>query len=261
MKQYLFLMAAAALLCSQSATAQNRVKNLYAETQTLKVEQVENLEQSVQLNRYLYAGYNTLCLPMSVSASQLNAKNIRVERLTAIRQEGATVVLYFVDCTDEGMEAGMPYLIYSPVKQYLSVKNTDADRIGTTLKTVRLNDGQGNQIAFGSSWERRTKEGLYGIPAKQNVTPLESVLVRTTADLSFLPTRCGFSWEIQSGTADKLEIRHATAAETTGINNMSGNDHVNGNTMVNIYDLNGRHVAQPAKGVNIINGKKVVSRD
>lgn len=253
MKHYLFTFAAAALLCSQSATAQNRVKTLSADSQTLRVEQVANTEQSVQLSRYLFAGYNTLCLPMSVSAEQLNANNIRAERLTAIQQEGATLCLYFTDCTNEGIEAGVPYLIFSPVKQYLRVKNTDADHIATELKTIRLTDGQGNQVAFSSSWTTKQKDGLYGIPAKQNVEILESVLVRTTADLSFLPTRCGFSWETQSGTADKLEIRHAPA-NTTAIGNVNENVNENGNA----YDLNGRRINHHTKGVNIINGKKVV---
>lgn len=257
LKHYLFAMAMAAMLGSQSATAQNKVKNLYAESQSLKVEQVENQAQPVQLNRYLFAGYNTLCLPMSLSASQLNASNIRAERLTAIRQEGSTLCLYFVDCTDEGLEAGVPYLIYSPVKQYLRIKNTDANRIDSELRTIRLSDDKGNQIAFGSSWEKRSKNGLYGIPAKQNVTPLESVLVRTTEDLSFLPTRCGFNWESQSESADKLEIRHATASEVTAISTLT-NDAVKGQG--DAYDLSGRRITQTTKGISIVNGKKIVNK-
>ena len=246
----------AAVLGSQSATAQNKVKNLYADSQSLHVEQVENQEQSVQLNRYLFAGYNTLCVPMSVSASQLNASGIRAERLTAIRQEGSTLCLYFVDCTSEGIVAGVPYLIYSSTEQNLRIKNTDS-RIDTELKTIRLSDGQGNQVSFGSSWEKRSKSGLYGIPAKQDVTPLESVLVRTTEDLSFLPTRCGFNWESQSVSADKLEIRHITASEATAINALS-NDAVN--NKANAYDLSGRRITQTSKGISIINGKKVVNK-
>ena len=256
MKHYLFAMVMAAVLGSQSATAQNKVKNLYADSQSLHVEQVENQEQSVQLNRYLFAGYNTLCVPMSVSASQLNASGIRAERLTAIRQEGSTLCLYFVDCTSEGMVAGVPYLIYSSTEQNLRIKNTDS-RIDTELKTIRLSDGQGNQVSFGSSWEKRSKSGLYGIPAKQDVTPLESVLVRTTEDLSFLPTRCGFNWESQSVSADKLEIRHITASEATAINALS-NDAVN--NKANAYDLSGRRITQTSKGISIINGKKVVNK-
>ena len=45
MKQLLLTMAAAALMCSTSAVAQNRVKSMYTETQTLKVEQVMNAVQ------------------------------------------------------------------------------------------------------------------------------------------------------------------------------------------------------------------------
>lgn len=255
MKHYLFAMTAAALLCSQSATAQNKVKNIYAEDQTLKVEQVVTTEQPVQISRYLFAGYNTLCLPMTVSSSQLNALGITIERLAAIRQEGSTLCLYFVDCTNEGMEAGMPYLIYSPVKQYLRVKNTDAVNVDTRLNTIRLTDGQGNQVAFGSSWEKRSKDGLYGIPAKQDVTPLESVLVRTTSDLSFLPTRCGFNWEAQSESADKLEIRHISSSEATAIQSTLVNTQDNDAAA---YDLGGRRVNGTDKGLYIRNGKKIV---
>ena len=168
MKRLVLTMAAAAVMCSQSATAQNRVKTMYTETQSLMVEQVESAEQTVQLNRYLMAGYNTLCLPMSLNAEQLQAaaKGVTVERFVGIRQEGTTLCLYFTDCTNSGIEAGVPYLIFSPTAQYLRARNTESDGIDTELKTIRMIDGQGNQVAFGSSWELRSKEGLYGIPAK-----------------------------------------------------------------------------------------------
>ena len=71
MKQFVLMMTVAALMSSQNVLAQNRVKNLYTEAQTLKVEQVVNTEQTVQVNRYLFAGYNTLCLPMSLTAEQI----------------------------------------------------------------------------------------------------------------------------------------------------------------------------------------------
>ena len=129
MKKILLAMMAVAMF--NTATAQNRVKNLYTETQTLKVEQLQDTATPVQMNRYLYAGYNTLCLPVTLNAEQLaaTAKDIRVERLEAIRQEGSTLRLYFVDCTSEGIEAGVPYLLFSPTRQYLKVKNTDANLI------------------------------------------------------------------------------------------------------------------------------------
>jgi hypothetical protein len=250
-------MAAAALMCSTSAVAQNRVKSMYTETQTLKVEQVMNAEQTVQLNRYLMAGYNTLCLPMTMNAEQLQAaaKGVKVERMVAIRQEGSSLCLYFTDCTNEGIEAGVPYLIFSPTAQYLRARNTEADAIDTELKTIRMNDSQGNQVAFGSSWEMRTKEGMFGIPAKQNVPVLESVLISTTADQSFLPTRCGFSWEQKSSSASELIIKHVSDSEATAISTVRVNDSRSNDA---VYDLNGRRTTSNKKGLYIQGGKKVI---
>ncbi len=72
MKQLLLTMAAAALMCSQSATAQNRVKNISTETQTIKVEEVMNREQPVKLSRYFMAGYNTLVLRDDIKVVRMN---------------------------------------------------------------------------------------------------------------------------------------------------------------------------------------------
>ena len=230
---------------------------MYTETQSLKVEQVESAEQTVQLNRYLMAGYNTLCLPMSLNAEQLQAaaKCVTVERFVGIRQEGTTLCLYFTDCTNSGIEAGVPYLVFSPTAQYLRARNTESDGIDTELKTIRMIDGLGNQVAFGSSWELRSKEGLYGIPAKQNVAVLESILMRTTAEQSFLPTRCGFNWEEQSSSASSIEIKHITESEATAINTVEkGVVKADGA----IYDLNGRRINAAKKGLYIQNGKKVI---
>ena len=258
MKKTLLVMMATAMMCI-SANAQNRVKYVYTDVAKLNISQLENTDQTVQLSRYLFAGYNTLCLPMSLSAEQLEAAvpGLKVERLTAIQQEGSTLYLYFTECTSEGIEAGMPYLIFSPKAQYMRVRNTESDGVDTELKTVRMGDSKGNQIAFGSSWEMRTKEGLYGIPAKQNVAVLESVLVSTTTEQSFLPTRCGISWELKSGSADNLMIRHAAAGEVTAIKSATADNRQDNGT----YDLNGRRVSSAAHhGIVIQNGKKVVSR-
>lgn len=259
MKQFVLTTMALAMMCALPAVAQKKtVKNLYTESASLKVEQVQNTDMTVQVNRYLFAGYNTLCLPMTMSAEQLaaSAKGLRVERLEAIHQEGNTLQLHFVDCTNEGIEAGMPYLIFSPTHQYLRAKNTDAYAVDTEIKAVRMEDGQGNQVSFSSSWDKRQKNGLYGIPAQQKVEILESVLVRTTEELAFLPTRCGFSWELQSPTANKLEIIHSNSAAVTAIKNVKTETTYNSN---NYYDLNGRSVGQPTqKGLYIHGGKKVI---
>lgn len=241
---------------STSAFAQNRVKNIYASSDKLDMELMQNNEQTVRLNRYFFAGYNTLCLPFSLTADQLAvaAKDMKVERLAAIQQQGETLYLYFVDCTADGIQAGMPYLVYSPTSQYLRVNNTDVLTYDTELKTVRMSDNNGNVVTFGSSWERIGKAGRYGIPAKQDVTPLESVLIRTSAEQAFLPTRCGFMWDQQSSTAVRLEIKHAALSDVTAINSIAQN---NASDAIN-YDLQGRKATNSSKGIRIQNGKKIV---
>jgi hypothetical protein len=187
---------------------------------------------------------------MSLTAEQLG--DVKVERFAGIRQEGNVLNLYFVECTSEGIQAGVPYLVYSPKAQYLRMKNSEALRVNSELKAVRMNDGKGNTVTFSSNWETVKKDGLYGIPAQQNVTPLESVLIRTQADKAFLPTRCGFSWDEQASSASELCIVHATQAELTAIKNVSVQ-----NTSGNAYDLSGRKVTT-AKGLRIQDGKKVL---
>lgn len=255
MKKLLLAMTLTMAL-STVAVAQNRVKNIYASSNKLDMELMQSSEQTVQLNRYFFAGYNTLCLPFSLTAEQVAevAKDLRVERLAAIQQHGETLNLLFVDCTSEGITAGMPYLIYSPTSQYLRVKNTEALSFDSELKAVRMSDNKGNMVTFGSSWENMVKEGRYGIPAKQDVTPLESVLVRTNADKNFLPTRCGFTWDMQTSTATKLEIKHVAKSDVTAISNTVREKAASADN----YDLQGRKVANTSKGIRIQNGKKIV---
>ena len=250
MKQLLLAMVMATAV-GTTAFAQNKVKNVYASSSKLDIEMLQS-DQTIQLNRYFFAGYNTLCLPMSVSAEQLG--DIKIERFAGIKQEGNVLNLYFVECTSDGIQAGVPYLVNSPKNQYLRVKNSDAMTIDNQLKTIHMSDNNGNVVTFGSGWETIEKVGRYGIPAQQDVTPLEAVLVRTNADKKFLPTRCGFTWDQQNASAKELRIVHLAASEVTTINSIKPQN----TTTENIYDLSGRKVNKTAKGLHIQDGKKVV---
>ena len=257
MKHFVLTLIAATALCSQ-VSAQSKVKSMSANTLKLDVEQLKNDGQQVRLSRHLFAGYNTLCLPMSMTADQLAeaAKDLKVERLVAIKQTGATLNLYFVECTEDGIEAGVPYLIYSPTTQTMNVVNTKSMKINTELKVIRLKDDNGNQISFGSGWENIKKAGRYGIPAQQDVTPLESVLIKTDADKNFLPTRCGFTWDEQASTATDLKIQHlANMSEVTAVTGIKKSQ----TEGAEYYDLGGRKVnGTMKKGVYVVGGEKVI---
>ena len=265
MKHFTLALVAAAAFCSQ-AFAQNRVKNLYTSGTTLNVSMLDDKEQPVQINRTLFAGYNSICLPMSLTAEQLQAaaKEVQIERLISIGQEGSTLNLYFLDCTNEGIEAGVPYLIYSPTFQILHANSTNAEGVSTALKCITKTDAEGNQITFGSSWESVQVEGRYGIPAMQETDELQSILICTNGDKTFLPTRCGFTWDSKSVTAQALEIKHITdaAGQETCIKDLQAQ-----NAVVDIYNAQGAMVKANAninkamqnlpKGVYVIKGLKI----
>ena len=121
MKHITLLLLAAASICT-SAFAQPRPKYVYTSSTTLNVESLQNQQAPVILNRTLYAGYNTICLPMSLSAEQLQAaaKDVQVERFEMVRQEGSTLNMYFLDCTNEGIEAGVPYTVSKCSRLYIA---------------------------------------------------------------------------------------------------------------------------------------------
>ena len=214
MRHITLLLMAAATICT-SAFAQPRPKYVYTSSTTLNVEALQNQAQPVVLNRTLFAGYNTICLPMSLNAEQLKAaaKDVQVERLEMVRQEGNTLCMYFLDCTNEGIEAGVPYLIFSPTFQSLRANTEQSSGINADLKSITKSDNNGNTVTFGSSWETIQVAGRYGIPAQQDTYILESILIRTEGDKAFLPTRCGFTWDQQASDATELEIKHVTSLE------------------------------------------------
>ena len=255
MKKLTLTFLAAATMCA-AATAQPKVKYLSTYTDKLQVEQLQVPGQTARISRTLYAGYNSICLPMSLTAEQLQtaAPGVRVERFAAIHQDGATLCLYFVDCTEAGIEAGSPYLIFSPKTQSLTASTANAKAIGLELNSVRLSDQRGNTVVFGSSWQTLNgSNNRYGIPAKQDVEVLESVLIPTDPDKKFLPTRCGFTWDAQASTANAIQICHINSLSQlpTGITSVSTDKEGKA-----IYDLSGRRATTAKKGIYVVDGKK-----
>lgn len=267
MKYFTLAFVALATICSTAFAQPKLLKTIYASNSKLNVEQLQQSERPVQLNRLLFSGYNTICLPMTLTADQLQqaGKDVQVERLAAIRQEGNVVNLYFLDCTAEGIEAGVPYLIYSPTLQYMRARTTDVMLVADQLQPVTISDKQGNCVTFTSSWEEVAGDGRYGIPAKQDTEVLQSVLTRTLPNQRFLPTRCGFIWNKQATSATELRIKHVTNLNDiqTDIQQLKAED-----AIVDVFDTAGALVRSKvrmsaalnglSRGIYVIGGEKVL---
>ena len=249
-----FYAIACAILMGASATVSAQ-KTVYLSTSsTMNFAKVTEATTNVYLNRVLYAGYNTICLPFSVSAEDLQTlvgEGVMLEKLAKV--EGST--LTFLDVTSDGIEAGMPYLIYSPKTKTVSFKTQDMALL-TQPKALTVGG-----VTMQGLFNTKQEVGLYGIPAKQDVEILESVLVRTEGDKTFLPTRCGISYPACSGIPT---IMHVTSlADVTPISKLMAD-----NAKVTIYSVGGQLVQKNVRindakstltpGVYVVNGQKMI---
>lgn len=216
---------------------------------------VKDNTATVRMNRVLYAGYNTICLPFSVSASDLQkavGEGVMLEKL--VKAEAG--VLTFIDVTADGIEAGMPYLIYSPTKKVASFITGDLNLVEKP-KTITVGGA-----TMSGRFEPTQEMNLFGIPALQDDEILQSILVRTEGDKTFLPTRCGISYPAATETPIIMHVTDMDGA-TTAIAALQAN-----NTRVDIYNTNGTLVKKSvgmndamntlSRGIYVVNGLKFV---
>lgn len=208
---------------------------------------------TVRTSRQFFAGYNTICLPFSLTAEQLTSivgDGVQLEMLVQA-EEG---VLTFLDVTNEGIKAGMPYLIYSPKAQQVTFSTHDTN-LATDPMTINVGLAQ-----MCGRFEPSKEWNLFGIPAQQDKDILDAVLVRTEGDKVFYPTRCGFNY---NGNGIPV-IKHVKSFdETTAIRSLEAS-----NRKVDIYNSNGILVQKNTSlrdakknlktGVYIVNGMKLI---
>lgn len=214
----------------------------------------ENIS-GVRMSRQFYAGYNSICLPFSVSASDLKdlmGEGVMLERMTKV--EGN--VLTFTDVTESGIEAGMPYLIYAPTQKVVTFSTQDMDLVKAPIAVTI------GGATMSGNYAPSKEVGLYGIPAQQDTDLLQAILIRTGGDRIFYPTRCGISYPSSPSTP---VIVHTTNGEgnVTAIQTLLAN-----NTKVDIYTYGGQLVKKNIgmndamnslkSGVYVVNGQKFI---
>lgn len=244
-----------AALTVSAQTTPNRSKYNYVSTNAATLELAKLEQTNSTLLRTLYKGYNTVCLPFSIAAEDVQhmlGADVTVEKAIGATLDGQDFTLCLMDCTSEGLEAGMPYLVYSPKTAFARISN----RTGMVLAqpaAVTLSDGEGNVATWRGSFEQLKPIGSWAIPAVQGEIPAE--LICCTGDRLLNPTRCYLTWE-QQGAASRMVIRHVSGGELiTGLNAATVTTG-NGAT----YNLAGQRIAAPQTGVNIQGGKKVIKK-
>ena len=201
---------------------------------------------NVRLIRTLQTGgWNTFCSPFSISNTDLTAMGITAKTLSSSTFNASTGLLTLNFVNAASIEAGKPYL----VKVNATVQNPTFEGVTTVssatptqttyadfIPTLGLTEVTGN-----------TKEILF-------IGSGNKLLYPETLPGNLKGFRGYFRLKSDAAAASSLSLN--LGEETTGIEN------VNCETITNnrYYDLQGRHVAQPTKGLYIVNGKKAVIR-
>lgn len=253
-------LAALTFAAAETASAQRVITN----TVTPKDLTAYN-EQTVDLSifRYIYKGWNTICLPVSLTETEVNdifGSDCRLETLVGVENNGTNTKLNFKDVKPDGLKANTPYILYSEKENRVcEIRQTEA-YITTGPVELTFTDDKGTTVTFAGATEPGSSEGIYGILVKDNATAAfvdaSSVANGIRASRCFIQMNGGettntlYSNHLDYQMTDVEE--YATA---------SGND-----DLVDVYNISGIKLAtaiSPAsiptlgKGVYVVKGKKI----
>ena len=221
-------------------TAENAMKVNYTLEQTSS-EAITAGTFNVTVDRTFVAGWNTICLPFAVTATEMKAKygeNVALYELTSFTDGN----LQFTKLGEEiGITAGNPYLIYvedaiTESKTFVDAKISATSPVNTVLSGVTFH-GTFAPIAAGGL------TGMYGISSDGRIAKANSATYMN-----------GFRGYLEGSLAG---ARISIFDEATGISRIYDANEVFGKD-AKVYNLNGQKVENAKKGLYIVNGRKVV---
>jgi len=209
--------------------------------ETVAPELTEGTVPSLLLKYTRYNGWNTICVPFELNSGIL--KTIFGKGWKAYEFKGySDGTLNFETATT--FVAGYPYIIY--------VENAQTNTDDIVLLNVNISRLTAQYDTYNNAYFRGSyapiaapdMNGLWGITS-------EGRIAKGTAESSIDGFRAYFELPSTTTGAPLLSIDGGPATRIHSIDNGQL-------TIDNAYDLSGRRVAQPSKGLYIINGKKVV---
>lgn len=218
------------------------------------VAQYDGQTRNVTMSRSVYNGWNTLCVPFSMTTEELNTAfgpSCKLETLSAIEANGNVIDLYFTDVKADGVKANTPYLLhYTGENKSVRVKANET--------TIESNDAPAVLFVADNAFvqfngatkhiEADEQTAMYGIYVKDNA---EAAFTLVTPETNgFYATRCYITVD---GVKNPTLKAHHGAAPVTAITAMKA-ENVNGE----VYNLNGVRQNGVQKGVNVVDGQKVM---
>lgn len=251
----------AVLALSAIAAKAQQTLNLSTYSGT-NLEKYDGQTCNVSISRYVFNGWNTICLPISVDAAELDAifgSDCKLEKLVGVENDGTKVKLNFQDCKAEGIKANMPYILYytgEPGTKTFTVKDALVQNGEAAISFTA--EGTGETVKMACAKKRTEAQGLYGVLAKDN-TEATFVNVDNVTN-GFFATRCYI--QMSSGNSTLLTTNHIAATDVSSISAIASPTE-----FVDVYNISGVRIASRIsaaevnnlqKGIYVVKGHKVM---
>ena len=201
----------------------------------------EGTFDAVVLNRSFVKGWNTLCLPFNISAEELS-EDAAAEEFNSYDAESG---LRFTKVSGD-LQARKPYLVWLP-------EAVD----GFTFANKTIEAGAPDSVTFegvtfaGNYAAAFPLEGLYTAVLAEATT---GTLAEADASATLDATSAAFTLTEEAATGS-LDITLEECGAATGIDAAAS---AAASSAAAVYDLSGRRVQTAAKGLYIIDGRKMI---
>ncbi len=209
----------------------------------------------ITLKRTFVAGWNTICLPFEVQVSDIHADAIAY---SFGGHNSETGELSFNKVTNNTLSAGTPYIIYVPaaITDPFEFKKQTLDDWYKTAQSTYVNGGYALQGTYARMAEG-TMTGYYGVANYEESGEKIARIAKAGTGASMK----GFRAYIRQ--ANNSEAKEDVGGFIKALVFMDGTTairtiNVESREAQGIFDMMGRKLNQVRKGVNIVNGKKVL---
>ena len=224
---------------------------------TASLPETELADQTITLNRNLYSGWNTFCVPFALTQEQLEeayGSGAVAKYLSGVTTDGAAATLHFTPEEGDGIEANKAYLLYltADVTEAKTFSGVTLERAGKCTTTVKTDNGDYTFQGILAPTTLATNDTQYFL----NSTGTNFVLPKKDTNISQMKaTRAYITVPTPSVSAQGRQYSFDFNGTTTGIDNVN----ISGLEDGAWYTISGIRVNRPAaKGVYIHNGRKVI---
>lgn len=211
--------------------------------------------QTVTLDRKVYSGWNTFCVPFALTQEQLKeayGSGAVAKYLSNVTTDGAAVTLHFTPEAEGGIEANKAYLLHvtNNVTEAKTFSSVTLQPAGDCTTTINTKDGNYSfkGILAPTALAKDDTQYFLNSDGTSFVLPLNNTSkMKATRAYIIVPKA--------TGSAQGRQYNFDFNGTTTAIDNVN----VSGMEDGAWYTISGIRVNRPAaKGVYIHNGRKVI---